>query len=60
MENRLDKDLEFFTLADLEKILHLSRRTLQTYVSTGKIKGRKIGNKWTVSRKNLEDFLNGE
>lgn len=59
METR-DKDLEFYTLAELEKILHLTRRTLQTYVTEGKIKARKSGNKWIVSRRNLENYLNGD
>lgn len=59
MKNK-NKDFEFYTLADLEEILHLSRRTLQTYVTAGKIKAVKIGNRWTVTRANLEKFLNGE
>lgn len=59
MEN-YDKSIEFFTLADLEKILKLSRRTLLKYVGDGRLKGVKIGNRWTVSRENLEKFINGE
>lgn len=56
----LTKDLKFYTLSDLEKILGLSRRTLQTYVHNGRLKAIKNGNKWVVSQKNLEQYLNGE
>lgn len=59
MEN-LDKEIKLYTLKELESILKVSRRTLQSYVSSGRLKAVKIGNRWTVTRANLEKFMNGE
>lgn len=60
MENKEHTPIEIYTFKDLEKILGVSRRTLQTYVTTGKLKAVKIGNRWTVTRANLDKFVNGE
>lgn len=49
-----------YTLSDLEPILGVTHRTLQTYIKDGRLKGVKIGGKWKVTEDNLVKFLNGE
>lgn len=54
---RLDQ-LRLYTLTELEGVLNLTHRTLQTYIKDGRLKGVKIGNRWKVSEENLREFLN--
>jgi len=56
---RLD-GLRLYTLTELEPVLGVTHRTLQTYIKTGKLKGALIGGKWKVTEENLRSFLNGE
>lgn len=51
--------LKLYTLAEIEPILGVTRRTLLEYIKSGKLKAVKIGNKWKVSEENLKDFING-
>ena len=53
------KDLRLYTLTELESIIGVTHRTLLTYVKDGKLKAIRIGNKWRVSKENLERFLQG-
>ena len=53
-------DLKLYTLTELEEILGVTHRTLQTYMKDGRLKGQKIGGKWKVSEENLMKFINGE
>lgn len=55
----LDK-FKLYTLTELEPILGVTHRTLQSYVKSGKLKAVKVGNKWKVSEENLNKFINGE
>lgn len=52
--------LKLFTLTELEPILGVTHRTLQTYIKDGRLKGVKLGGKWKVSEENLRKFINGE
>jgi excisionase family DNA binding protein len=52
-------DLKLYTLTDLEDVLGVSHRTLQTYIKEGKLKGIKLGGKWRISKTTLEEFING-
>ena len=54
---RLDQ-LRLYTLSELEPILGVTHRTLQTYIKDGRLKGVKIGNRWKVSEIALKEFLN--
>ena len=53
-------DIRLYTLTDLEPILGVTHRTLQSYVATGRLKAVKIGGKWKVSEETLRKFVNGE
>ena len=52
--------LTLYTLTELEGVLGVNHRTLQTYVKNKKLKAVKIGGKWKVSEENLRKFINGE
>lgn len=49
-----------YTLTELESVLGVTHRTLQSYIKDGRLKGVKIGGKWKVSEENLKKFINGE
>ncbi len=51
------KRYRLYSLAELEPILGLTRRTLLTYVKLGKLSATKIGNKWMVSEQALKALL---
>ena len=51
-------DLKVYTLEEIAELLHITRRTLYTYVKEGKLKAVKVGKYWRVTEKNLEEFLN--
>ena len=53
-------EIHLYTLTELEPILGVTHRTLQTYIKTGRLKGVKIGGKWKVSAETLQRFVNGE
>jgi len=52
--------LKVYSLTELEPVLGVTHRTLQSYIKDGRLKGVKIGGKWKVSEENLRKFLNGE
>ena len=52
--------LKVYSLTELEPVLGVTHRTLQSYIKGGRLKGVKIGGKWKVSEENLRKFLNGE
>ena len=49
-----------YTLKECEQLLHVSNRTLQSYVKSGKLKAVKIGGRWRVTPAALDRFINGE
>ena len=51
------EDQTVYNLTDLESRLHVSKKTLRTYIREGKLKARKIGREQFVTEKNLVDFL---
>jgi excisionase family DNA binding protein len=57
---QLPEGIKLYSLKDLQKVLGVTQRTLQTYIKDGKLKGQKIGGKWQISESNLRKFVNGE
>jgi hypothetical protein len=53
----VDNKDSLYDLTDLEKKLHVSRRTLFKYLSAGILGHSKIGKKIYVSEKELQQFL---
>lgn len=52
-----NNDVILYGLKECEKLLGLTRRTLLKYISEGKIKAIKIGNRWKVTKENLNKFM---
>lgn len=52
-------NIKIYTLKELETVLHVTYRSLLTYIKTGKLKAVKIGHSWRVSEDNLKAFING-
>ncbi len=50
---------ELYSIKELEKILPITPLTIRAYIRKGKIKGRKIGVNWYVTKEDLEVFLKG-
>lgn len=53
----MPEGIKVYTLEEIAGLLHITRRTLYTYVKEGKLKAVKIGKYWRVSEKNLNGFL---
>lgn len=49
--------MKVYTIEEIVELLHVTRRTVYTYIKEGKLKAAKIGKYWRVTEKNLEDFL---
>ena len=49
--------LKVYTLDEVADILKITRRTLYTYIKTGKLRATKIGRYWRVSEAALQDFV---
>lgn len=54
---RLD-DVRMYSLTELEKILGVSHRTLQTWVKTEKLPAVKIGGHWRVTEATVRSLVN--
>jgi hypothetical protein len=50
---------KFYMVEDLVDILPLSKQTIQVYIRTGKLPGRRIGKFYYVSQASLKEFLKG-
>ena len=46
-----------YTIEEVAEILHMTRRSIYSYVKEGKLKAVKMGRFWRVSQKNLEEFI---
>lgn len=49
--------IKIYTLEEIAELLHITRRTLYTYVKEGKLKAVKVGKYWRVTEKNFQEFL---
>lgn len=52
----MTKDLEVYTLKEIEELLHVTRRTLYNWIKGGKLKAFRIGKEWRVTKEALEEF----
>lgn len=55
----MDEIRKVYTLEEIVDLLHVTRRTLYTYIKEGKLKAVKIGKYWRVREDQLRDFLSG-
>ena len=56
----LSNDYTCYKLSEVASISRLSPRTIQTYVKEGILPATMVGNKWLVSKDDLEKLLRGE
>ena len=56
----LSNDFTCYKLSEVASISRLSARTIQTYVTEGILPAKMVGNKWLVSKEDLQRLLNGE
>ena len=55
------KDIKFYKVEDLVKILGLCKFTIRKYLRTGRIPGAiKLGRRYFVSTKNLDRYIGKE
>lgn len=46
-----------YTAEEVGKMLNVQARTVWSYIHKGKLHAAKIGRKWIITRKALDDFL---
>lgn len=51
---------KLYSVKELAEILPITPLTIREYIRKGKIRGRKIGKNWYVSKADLEKFLDGD
>ena len=47
-----------YTTEEAAEILGVTKRTLMTYLKTGKMVASKIGGHWAITEKQLKDYVN--
>lgn len=50
------KDIEVYTLKEIEDLLQVTRRTLYNWIKDGKLKAFRIGKEWRVRKEELDRF----
>ena len=50
-------EIKLYTPEEAAQLLKVTRRSIYTYLKSGKLEAVKIGNGWRISQKALEKFL---
>jgi len=50
--------LKLFSVDDLAAKLHVTKLTIRTYCREGRLRARKVGNRWFVSEESLREYFN--
>lgn len=50
------KDIEVYTLKEVEDLLQVTQRTLYNWIKDGKLRAFKAGRQWRVTKEALEEF----
>ena len=50
-------EIKVYSIEEVCDILHLTKRTIYTYLKEGKLQAVKIGKYWRVSHENLQAFI---
>lgn len=53
----MGEPIKIYKIPEVAEILGLHARTVLAYCEKGKLKARKIGRSWTISEKNLREFI---
>lgn len=49
--------MKVYTIEEIAEMLHVTRRTVYSYVKSGKLKAVKIGKYWRITEENLKTFF---
>ena len=50
--------MKIYKVEDLAPILKVSKKTVRDYISSGRLRGRKVGKRYLVTEEALRMFLN--
>ncbi len=50
------KDIEVYTLEEIQNLLQVTRRTLYNWIKDGKLKAFRAGREWRVTKSALDTF----
>lgn len=53
----MKKDIEVYTLKEVEDLLQVTRRTIYNWIKAGSLKAFKVGKQWRVTGEALREFL---
>lgn len=53
-------DTKAYTVTEAAELLDVTAQTIRAYIKNGKLKAQRAGNKYVITEKTLEDFLNGD
>lgn len=48
-----------YTVQEAGQVLRISDKTVYRWIQSGKIKGRKVGQKWLISRQEINRVMGG-
>lgn len=51
------KEIEVYTLNEIADLLQVTKRSLYSWIKSGRLKALKVGREWRVTKKSLEAFL---
>jgi excisionase family DNA binding protein len=51
---------KLYSVHDVSAALHVTARTILSYLKSGALRGRKVGGAWLISEANLKRFIEGE
>lgn len=46
-----------FTVQEVAEALRVTKRTIYEYLLTGKLNAAKVGGRWRITQKNIDDFM---
>lgn len=49
--------IRIFTVSEVAELLHVTTRTVYTYIKTGKIQAVKFGKSWRITEEALKESL---
>ncbi len=52
----MEKDIEVYTLEEVQALLQVTRRTLYNWIKGGKLEAFRAGRQWRVTREALDQF----
>ena len=53
-------EIELLRVADIARTLKTCEKTIRTYIRDGKLKARKIGKRWYVTKEKFREFVEGK